>query len=493
MQAATDDMERMELDDKLPHYICLNCGSDDHEDVMCKKRLVDMEQRARAMKRYLGSCLGEASPDPPEDTPTPQRPERENNPPATPTPPPAPAPSKPAAGCKINWERGVPGDETPEYLHKVINVMFEISRPACDDAMCLILDIEPGKALPDREIADKLQAQWVIVMTGGETWEDQPFNMETARNEGMVVDETKKYEFIDMEVLCAQMQGRPAPAGKTLHRPATLPEFFKVVKEGKRLNLLDCTYAVLPWPRQLRPFFSHTLAHLTIITGDAWESIERTDHREEGWGLITSAGCFTEIHHDAGGRYTLIMQFKGRKFWWYLRPNKNTVQRLKTNPLPVLNEMKMYEKPEVMRALGDWFYIPVSAGIQVLQPNWWKHAVWTAEDSFTGGKLFDMGDWDRVEFCLLEEHRAGLTSTNAERVGWYSNGLNHASILPEDPPEEAISTDRLQALRRMVLNPCAHAPQRPTLEEGEYLQIGLYVAAKEHAHYERLLREGKSE
>ncbi|KZT53435.1 hypothetical protein CALCODRAFT_486337 [Calocera cornea HHB12733] len=519
-----EQIEQMQLgQDRLPSppLVCFNCGTDGPEDVGCivapnrqyhvcmttwylwqrdayKRSLVYEKKgipmpmteklgRPRPKPRHADNLLTTSSSKPvlPPTIPRSKPVLPPMLPPSKPVLPPMLPPGKPV----LNWPKQYPGPELrrtegQKYIAGIVNMLFAISNPAYEDSNFLQLHIVPGEPLLDKVIHDKIRQQCVVYLTGGEDWNGCPFAMKTLMDEGIVLDPNEVYDFVDMDALSARMQNLPTVPPK-VHRMLKRPEFFEVIKDPNvSLNCLECPYTTGGWHPHMRSFVHHTLEADTISTGDYGKSRKRTDAREGNWALITSPGCLTKAHHDAGGRYTFVAQNMGIKIWWYLCPNNETQQRLHDDPHSVITNLKSYKEAR-MKALGSWFYANMIGGTQMILPSWIKHMVWTPTSSLTAGKLFDLTDFDRMEHCLIEEHRTGLRSTNAERMGWYSNILNFAANLPQSKLASMLTTKEIKALINLLTNPNRYTPQRELLTPDKFLtvyllRLGLHLGVMEY-------------
>ncbi|KZT50265.1 hypothetical protein CALCODRAFT_488845 [Calocera cornea HHB12733] len=407
---------------------------------------------------------------------------------------PASAPAN-ASPHEVNWDPIVPDDEMRSteaglFFAQKVDRLYAIAAPARDDPGFKHFRIEPnGSVQPSAsQLVNLLKEQTVILFTGGESWEDKPFSLKTVQETGMVGDVKQELSFVDMDLLHQRMlcetgeggeDGDVTPSDK-IHKKMSATEFFKEVgnrqgrkrkkaraQKGKVYNALDCAFPGWGWPAFLRAFFAFTLAFFVTIRGGFAELVERTDIREAAWALISMAGAFSNGHHDAGGRYTYIALLKGIKVWFYVRYNEATLERLATKPKAVAEDL-LSEDDATRKGLGE-----------CLQPNWWKHFVWTAVDSLTAGKLFDLGDFERVEKCMLEERAVGLLTTNAEREAWYTVLLLIAANMGDHAVKMRVAD--VAALARMVLNPTAYVPERSEGEDRKLHRLAFWLPVHELA------------
>ena len=54
--------------------------------------------------------------------------------------------------------------------------------------------------------------------------------------------------------------------------------------------------------------------------------LERDGTRISSWALISSSGCFTGTHQDAGGLCTFVHCHTGAKFWCYVDPKDSPAE-----------------------------------------------------------------------------------------------------------------------------------------------------------------------
>ncbi|KZP01716.1 hypothetical protein CALVIDRAFT_16512 [Calocera viscosa TUFC12733] len=372
--------------------------------------------------------------------------------------------------------RGLQMDDTPSLKYFAtdrVDILNRLARPAFEDPR-----FEERWTTDDqKDLARKLRDDFVIKLHGGDNWSQQGFNVDTLISEGVVRSEawakSKKYEFIDMELLWERLN---KDAETDIYDKHSFEQFFKEAPDvKKRKNLLDCYYESFNWAPYLRPLQSKTLRSYNGEMVQKETAMEVSELTEETWFIASHALTWTGGHHDAGGRYTYIQVLLGEKWWYYFRPNAATKERLEKDPQSVVLDLVSYDYDR-MNKLGDFYYVPVTAGTGLLQPSWTKHFVWTPEDSFMAGKLFDLPSFARTERCLKEEHVCGETSTNANRHGWYSALLNFAVTLPSVKPDRLmLPDDDLRALHRMLLNPRAYVPEDEQRGEAQDLILSLVV------------------
>ncbi|KZT59882.1 hypothetical protein CALCODRAFT_515792 [Calocera cornea HHB12733] len=358
-----------------------------------------------------------------------------------------------------------------------VDVMNRLAKPAKDDPRFE----ERWTTDNMNDVQRKLRDNFVIKLHGGENWTEKGFNINTLLSEGVVRSrdwaENKKYEFQDLNLIARRETDEKA-GHIDIYANHTFKQFFEEATDvQKRNNLLDCYYESYNWPPYLRSLQSRTLRSYNGEIPSKSTAMEVSELTEETWFIASHGWSWTGGHHDAGGRYTYIQVMLGEKWWYYFRPNEETLKRMEEDAEGVALDLVSYDY-EKMNGMGTFYYVPVMAGDALLQPSWTKHFVWTPEDSFMAGKLFDLPSFERTERCMREEYVCGETSTNANRHGWYSALLNFAVTLPSVKPDRQMLPDHdLRALHRMLLNPRVYVPQ-----DGEFTKkqdINLFLVVDE--------------
>ncbi|EJU03539.1 hypothetical protein DACRYDRAFT_105697 [Dacryopinax primogenitus] len=374
-------------------------------------------------------------------------------------------------------KRGITMTDSAALNHykKQVDIMNRLSKPAKEDPR-----FEERWATEDlANVARKVKDGFVVKIHGGDNWEEKGFNIDTLISGGVLRSrssaETKHFEFISMDKL-HKRSTMQCYDDLGIYESHPFQQFFdEAVTSDVRKNLLDCYYEAYNWPSFLRSLQSKTLRSYNGESPNKDFAMEVSELTEETWFIASHAMSFTGGHHDAGGRYTYIHVVLGEKWWYYFRPNEETLSKMETDPDGVIQDLLSY-KYERMRPLGEFYYVPVRPGESLMQPSWTKHFVWTAEDSFMAGKLFDLPSFSRMEKCMVEEHVCGETSTNAVRHGWYSALLNFSVSIPYVKPDRQLMTDDdLRALHRMLLDPRAYVPQDSVLGKRMDLTLSLVV------------------
>jgi len=94
---------------------------------------------------------------------------------------------------------------------------------------------------------------------------------------------------------------------KNLHRQKHLPEASAVEPTTEEIAAEQCK---ISWSGHC--FHRFNMFGMLVTAWDAWKSCF--------WDIITHAGFFTYVHHDAGGFATYAYVREGCKIWGILRP-----------------------------------------------------------------------------------------------------------------------------------------------------------------------------
>ncbi|KAK0477183.1 hypothetical protein EDD18DRAFT_1114777 [Armillaria luteobubalina] len=138
----------------------------------------------------------------------------------------------------------------------------------------------------------------------------------------------------------------------------------------------------------------------TLLQYDWPHRLSREQWSDMNWGLLHHATTYTDKHHDADGKMTLIIGEQGSKLWAVTFPKK---------PLE-REEMHTYFDQALQ------FELPTEED-ELFQLPGTIHAVYTPEASFTQGASF---------WSLDMMHQAELSRWYNSRSGLYSTNLDHA-------------------------------------------------------------------
>ncbi|KAK0478686.1 hypothetical protein EDD18DRAFT_1364521 [Armillaria luteobubalina] len=158
---------------------------------------------------------------------------------------------------------------------------------------------------------------------------------------------------------------------------------------------------------------------------DAWNNtssqydwphgLSREQWSDMNWGLLHHATTYTDEHHDADGKMTLIIGEQGSKLWAVTFPKK-PLEREEVHTY--FDQALQFELPtEEDELLCVSFTLVLLPGDIYFQPPGAIHTVYTPEASFTRGASF---------WSLDTMHQAELSRRYDSRSGLYSTNLDHA-------------------------------------------------------------------
>ncbi|KAK0491934.1 hypothetical protein EDD18DRAFT_1358359 [Armillaria luteobubalina] len=143
--------------------------------------------------------------------------------------------------------------------------------------------------------------------------------------------------------------------------------------------------------------------------------LSREQWSDMNWGLLHHATMYTDEHHDADGKMTLIIGEHGSKLWAVTFPKRplerqrvNTYfdQALQPAPPTETNEQLCVSFTLVLLPGDIYFQLPGAV-----------HAVYTPEASFTRGASF---------WSLDTMHQAEISQRYNSHAGLWSTNLDHA-------------------------------------------------------------------
>ncbi|KZT50319.1 hypothetical protein CALCODRAFT_522024 [Calocera cornea HHB12733] len=512
--------------------LCFNCGGFGHPLHHCPHPLDPDYQDRNIMWFASYTAMRDMKPQVPKsalslpERPAPRSLDDLRTPVPASTPQPSPTPPKAASPPlslpanhvpTLKWTPPEPPSSqrcTPKQriIANRVDFLAKIAKPACDDPKFKRYHISsPSQSLPARELEDLLSQQYMILITGVESWEGRPPTLEMLEEEGVIFDRERLYTFTSMDSLAQSMfkearlpqddelgkQNKPTP----LHTYLTMPQFLaRTPDDPDTLNCLECPYPAHGWPRHLRALFTRTVAHAMVVGGDATDPIivERSELREQGWLVMAEDGSFTGVHQDAGNRATWGNQKQGDKVWFYFRLNALGEATLRDEALTLLLALMKYDEDQ-MRLYGTWHYVWLEPGTQLFQPSLMYHAVYSRADKGCKSIMAGMhADFPRcfplMEVALKVEHIAGLAVTNAERYAWYSTPVQFASSLsPNGHEARSLPDNALDPLRNIITNPCAYVPERDIRTKTEYKEISqLYLCLHTIARHLELIESGST-
>ncbi|KAK0488357.1 hypothetical protein EDD18DRAFT_1359613 [Armillaria luteobubalina] len=186
---------------------------------------------------------------------------------------------------------------------------------------------------------------------------------------------------------------------------------------------------------------------------DAWNNtssqydwphgLSREQWSDMNWGLLHHATTYTDEHHDADGKMTLIIGEHGSKLWAVTFP-KRPLERQRVNTYfdQALQPAPPTETNEQLCVSFTLVLLPGDIYIYSFQPPGAIHAIYTPEASFTRGA------------------HAGLWSTNLdhapERV--YEGLVRMMLSLPTNPDKLRYKRS-LGAFLLMIMDPASYIPE----------------------------------
>ncbi|KAK0493513.1 hypothetical protein EDD18DRAFT_1356435 [Armillaria luteobubalina] len=230
---------------------------------------------------------------------------------------------------------------------------------------------------------------------------------------------------------------------------------------------------------------------------DAWNNtssqydwphgLSREQWSDMNWGLLHHATTYTDGHHDADGKMTLIIGEHGSKLWAVTFP-KGPLERQQVN---TYFDQALQPAPptETDEQLCVSFTLVLLPGDIYFQPPGAIHAVYTPEASFTRGASFwSLDTMHQVEISRRYDSLSGLYSTNLdhapERV--YEGLVRMMLSLPTNPDKLRYKRS-LGAFLLMIMDPASYIPEHARA-------YGIAIKKnKPDKHEKGLIKQGKAE
>ncbi|KAK0217203.1 hypothetical protein IW262DRAFT_1464254 [Armillaria fumosa] len=201
---------------------------------------------------------------------------------------------------------------------------------------------------------------------------------------------------------------------------------------------------------------------------DAWNNtssqydwphgLSREQWSDMNWGLLHHAATYTDEHHDADGKVSLIVGEAGSKLWVVTFPKQPLDRKTVTDYFD--QALQFHLPTEEDKNLCISFTLVLLPGDLYFQPSGAIHAVYTPEASFTRGASFwSLDMMHQVELSRRYDSTSGMWSTNLdhppERV--YEGLVRMMLSLPTNPDKLRYKRS-LAAFLLMILDPAAYIP-----------------------------------
>ncbi|KAK0472041.1 hypothetical protein IW261DRAFT_1571286 [Armillaria novae-zelandiae] len=201
---------------------------------------------------------------------------------------------------------------------------------------------------------------------------------------------------------------------------------------------------------------------------DAWNNtssqydwphgLSREQWSDMNWGLLHHACTYTDEHHDADGKMTLIIGEQGSKLWTVTFPNRPLERHVVTDYFDQALQFALPTQQDECLCVS--FTLVLLPGDLYFQPPGAIHAVYTPEPSFTRGASFwSLDTMHQVELSRRYDRESGMWSTNLdhapERV--YEGLVRMMLALPTNP-EKLRYKRSLAAFLLMIIDPAAYIP-----------------------------------